>query len=104
MIEVASQAGGQRQFKIQSPCRKGELVIGRYGALIIMERFDENGNLAFQLDCFQGDREVDLTFMNNWRTSNRSCSAVEVALTKVAIVWRDRVRSSRTGIRSAARF
>lgn len=90
-IEVAPQTGGQRQFKIQSPCRKGELVIGRYGGFIIMERFDGNGNLAFQLDCFQGDREVDLTFMNNWRTTNRSCSAVEVALTKVAIVWRDRV-------------
>jgi hypothetical protein len=91
LIEVASQAGGQRQFKIQSPCRKGELVIGRYGGLIIMERFDGNGNLAFQLDCFQGDRELDLTFMNNWRSTNRSCSAVEVTLTKVAIVWRDRV-------------
>jgi hypothetical protein len=91
IIEVASRTGGQRQFKIQSPCRKGELVIGRYGGLIIMERFDGNGSLAFQLDCFQGDREVDLTFMNNWRTTNRSCSAVEVGLTKVAIVWRDRV-------------
>jgi hypothetical protein len=56
-----------------------------------MERFDRNGNLAFQLDCFQGDREVDLTFMNNWHTTNRPCSAVDVALTKVAIVWRDRV-------------
>lgn len=91
MIEVASQTGGQLQFKIQSPCRKGELVIGRYGGLVIMERFDGNGNLAFQLDCFQGDREVYLTFMNNWRTTNRFCSAVEVTLTKVAIVWRDRV-------------
>jgi hypothetical protein len=68
-----------------------QLVIGRYGGLIIMERFDGNGNLAFQLGCFQGDREVDLTFMNNWHSMNRSCSAVEVGLTKVAIVWRDRV-------------
>lgn len=90
-IEVASQIGGQRQFKIRSPCRKGELVIARYGELVIMERFDGNGNLAFQLDCFQGDREVDLIFLNNWRTTNRSCSAVESALTKVAIVWQDRV-------------
>jgi hypothetical protein len=91
IIEVAPQIGGQRQFKIQSPCRKGELVIARYGELVIMERFDGSGNLAFQLDCFQGDREVDLTFLNNWRTTNRSCSAVENALTKVAIVWRDHV-------------
>jgi len=90
-IEVAAQTGGQLQFKIQSPCRKRELVIGRYGELVIMERFDEKGDLAFQLDCFLGDREVDLTFMNKWRTTNRSCSVVESALTKVAIVWQDRV-------------
>jgi hypothetical protein len=90
-IEIASQSGGQLQLRIQSPCRKGELVIGRYGQIIIMERFDGNGNLAFQLDCFLGDREVDLTFMNNWRTTNHFCSTVDNALTKVAIVWRDRV-------------
>ena len=90
-IEVASQSGGRLQFKIQSPCRKGELVIGRYGQFVIMERFDASGDLAFQLDCFLGDREVDLTFMNNWHATNQSCSAVESALTKVAIVWRDRV-------------
>jgi hypothetical protein len=91
IIEVASETGGQRQFKIRSPCRKGELVVGRYGELVFMERFDGNGNLAFQLDCFQGDREVDLTFVNDWRATSRSCSAIEVALTKVAIVWHDRV-------------
>ena len=90
-IEVASESGGRLQFKIQSPCRKGELVIGRYGQFVIMERFDASGDLAFQLDCFLGDREVDLTFMNNWHATNQSCSAVESALTKVAIVWRDRV-------------
>jgi hypothetical protein len=90
-IEVASQSGGQLQFKIQSPCRKGELVIGRYGQFVLMERFDGNGDLAFQLDCFLGDREVDLTFLNNWHATNHSCSAVENGLTKVAVVWRDRV-------------
>jgi hypothetical protein len=90
-IEVAAQNGGKVQFRIQSPCRKGELVIGRYGQIVIMERFDGNGNLAFQLDCFLGDREVDLSFMNNWRTTNHFCPAVENALTKVAIVWQERV-------------
>ena len=90
-IEIAPQTGGRQLFVIQSPCRKGELVIGRYGGLLIMERFDENGNLAFQLDCFQGDREVDLTFKDNWHSMNRPCAAVEGALTKVAIVWRDHV-------------
>jgi hypothetical protein len=91
IIEVASQIGGQRQFRIQSPCLKGELVTGRYGGFQIVERFDADGNLAFQLDCFQGDREVDLTFMDNWHTTNRFCSAVEGTLTKVAIVWRESV-------------
>jgi hypothetical protein len=90
IIEIALQTGGQRQFRMQSPCRKGELVTGRYGGLQIAERFDANGNLAFQLDCFQGDREVDLTFMNNWHTTGRSCSAVDGTLTKVAIVWREK--------------
>jgi hypothetical protein len=90
-IEAASRSGGQVQLRMQSPCRKGELVIGRYGAIVIMERFDGNGNLAFQLDCFLGDREVDLTFMNNWHATKHFCSAVDSTLTKVAIVWQDRV-------------
>jgi hypothetical protein len=90
-IEVASQSGGQRQLRIQSACLKGELLSGRYGGLQIIEEFDANGNLAFQLDCFQGDREVDLTFTDNWHTTNRFCSEVEGELTKVAIVWRESV-------------
>jgi hypothetical protein len=91
IIEVASQTGGQRELRIQSPCLKGELLTGRYGGLQIVEEFDANGNLAFQLDCFQGNREVDLTFTDNWHTTNRFCSEVEGALTKVAIVWRESV-------------
>src|SRR5215475_517222 len=90
-IEVASRPGGQLHFKIQSPCRKGELVIGRYGEFVIMERFDAYGKMEFQLDCFLGNREFDLTFMDNWSAANRPCSAVEIALTKVAIVWQDHV-------------
>ena len=90
-IEIAFQAGGQLQFKIQSPCRKGELVVGRYGEIVIMERFDGSGNLAFQLDCFLGNREIDLTFMDNSHSTNHACSATERAITKVAIVWQDRV-------------
>jgi hypothetical protein len=91
VVEVVPRPGGHRQFRIQSPCRKGELVIGLYDQVVIMERFDENGALAFDLDCFLGDRDVDLTFADNWRTRSHACSAVESALTKVAIVWKDRV-------------
>jgi hypothetical protein len=90
-IEVAPQPGGQRQVRIQSPCRKGELVVGRYGEIVIMERLDQSGNLAFQLDCFLGDRELALTFVDNRRVANNACASAESALTKVAIVWQDRV-------------
>jgi len=90
-IEVLPRAGAQLQFKIQSPCRKGELVVARYGELVIMERFDGNGNLAFDLDCFQGNREIQLTFKDDQRAAGRSCAAVENTLTKVAIVWQDHI-------------
>jgi hypothetical protein len=91
-IKVASQTGGKLQFNIQSPCRKGQLVLGRYGdAWGFLERFDGNGYLAFLLDCFLGDREIDLTFMNEWHFTDHSCSAIDNALTKVAIVWHDHV-------------
>jgi len=91
VINAVPQIGGELQIKIQSPCRKGELVVGRYGELMIIERFDENGNLAFHVDCFLGDREIELTFENAARPTIRSCAAVEKALTKVAIVWGDHV-------------
>jgi hypothetical protein len=90
-IDVASIPGGQRQFRIQSPCRKGELVIGRYDEIVVMDRLDASGNLVFQLDCFLGDREVELTFVDDWRTTNHACAAAESTLTKVAIVWQDHV-------------
>jgi hypothetical protein len=91
VIEVAPQPGGQRQVRIQSPCRRGELVVGRYGEIVIMERLDQGGNLAFRLDCFLGDRELDLTFADDRRAANRVCAMAERTLTKVAIVWRDHV-------------
>jgi hypothetical protein len=90
-VEVTPTPGGQRQLRIQSPCRKGELVIGRYGEIVIMERLDQNGNLALQLDCFLGDQEITLTFADNRRAANHACATAESALTKVAIVWQDRV-------------
>ncbi len=90
-IEVAPQPGGQLQVRIQSPCRKGELVVGRYGEIVVMERLDRSGNLTFQLDCFLGDRELALTFVDNRRTANHACASAERALTKVAIVWQDHV-------------
>jgi hypothetical protein len=90
-VEIAPRIGGQLQFKIQSPCRKGELVLGRYGEFVIVERFDGNGNLTLPLDCFLGDQEIELTFSNKWRITNHSCSPIEQALTKVAIVWHDRI-------------
>jgi hypothetical protein len=90
-IDVAPMPGGQLQFIIHSPCRKGELVIGRYDEIVIMDRLDSNGNLAFQLDCFLGDREVELTFVDNWRATNHACATAETTLTKVAIVWQDQV-------------
>jgi hypothetical protein len=91
MIEVAPRPGGQVQFNIQSPCRKGELAVGRYSEVVIMERLDASGNLTFQLDCFLGDREVALIFADDWRTTKHVCPATEHSLTKVAIVWQDRV-------------
>jgi hypothetical protein len=90
-IEVTPMPGGQRQLKIQSPCRKGELVIGRYGEIVIMDKLDPGGSLAFHLDCFLGDREVDLTFVDDSRTTNHACATADSTLTKVAIVWRDPV-------------
>jgi hypothetical protein len=90
-MEVAPQPGGQRQVRIQSPCRRGELVVGRYGEIVIMERLDQSGNLAFQLDCFLGDRELTLTFVDNRRAANHACASPERTLTKVAIVWQDHV-------------
>jgi hypothetical protein len=90
-IALAPQAGGQVQFDIHSPCREGQLVIGRYDEVVIMERLDDSGNLVFQLDCFLGDREVALTFADDWRTAMHACPAADNALTKVAIVWQDRV-------------
>jgi hypothetical protein len=90
-IEVAPQTSGQAQFRIRSPCRKGGLVIARYDEVIIMERLDQSGNLTFHLDCFLGDREVALTFADDWRTASHACPATENAPTKVAIVWQDRV-------------
>jgi hypothetical protein len=90
-VEVASEAGGQRQISIQSPCRKGELVIGRYGGFVVMARFDSNGNLIFRLDCFLGDRDLELTFADDQRATSHACATLDVALTKVAIVWQDRV-------------
>jgi hypothetical protein len=90
-IEIAPKPGGQRQVSIQSPCRKDELVIGRYGGIVIMERLDDSGKLVLQLDCFLGDREIALTFADDLRATNRACAMPDSALTKVAIVWRDRV-------------
>ena len=90
-VEVAPKPGGQQVVSIHSPCRKGELVIGRYGEIVIMDRLDQSGNLAFQLDCFLGDREVTLTFADNQRATNHACATAESALTKVAIVWQDHV-------------
>jgi hypothetical protein len=69
----------------------GELVISRYGELVIIERFDGKGNLVFNLDCFQGNREIELTFKDDRRVTTRSCAAVENNLTKVAIVWLDQI-------------
>jgi hypothetical protein len=90
-IGLAPQPGGQLEVRIQSPCRKGELVVGRYGEIVIMERLDQSGNLAFQLDCFMGDHELVLTFVDNRRIASHACASAEPALTKVAIVWRDHV-------------
>src|SRR5262245_37664793 len=90
VVEARSQVGGQLQFKIQSPCRKGELIFGRYGRLLVIEKLDANGDVIFQLDCFMGDLKVDLSFQDKWHSANHSCSAVDPSLTKVAIVWRDR--------------
>jgi len=90
-IEVVPQIAGQLEIKAQSPCRKGELVVGRYDELIVIGRFDGSGNWRFHVDCFFGDREVELTFENDTRATKRSCTAVEKALTKVAIVWDDHV-------------
>jgi hypothetical protein len=69
----------------------GELVITRYGELVIIERFDGNGNLVFALDCFQGNREIELTFKDDRRITTRSCGTIENNLTKVAIIWHDRI-------------
>jgi hypothetical protein len=66
-------------------------VFGRYGSLLVIEKLDASGNVNFQLDCFMGDLKVDLSFKDNWSFASHSCSAVDPALTKVAIVWRDRV-------------
>ena len=90
-IEVADKPGGQHEFKIRSPCRKGELVIGHYGEVGIMERLDMNGDVTFQLDCFLGDQTVSLIFADNQQVTNNVCAAAENTLTKVAIVWQDRV-------------
>jgi hypothetical protein len=90
-IEVAPQPGGQGLVRIHSPCRKGELVVGLYGEFVIMERLDQSGNLAFQLDCFLGDREVALIFADDRRATNHACATAEGTLTKIAIVWQDRV-------------
>lgn len=90
-IDIAAKPGGQRLVRIQSPCRKDELVIGRYGEIRIIERLDHSGNLLFQLDCFLGDREVALMFADNRSIANHACAAAESALTKVAIVWQDHV-------------
>jgi len=91
VVEATPLIGGQMQLKIQSPCRKGELVFGRYGNLLAVERLDGTGNVAILLDCFMGDLKVNLSFKDDWRSANYSCAAVDNTLTKVAIVWRDRV-------------
>jgi hypothetical protein len=91
IVEATSEPGGRLQFKIQSRCRKGEFVYGRYGELFVIEKLDKNGNLAFQLDCFLGDLDIEVIFADNWRVTGRSCSTVEQGLTKVAIVWKDRI-------------
>jgi hypothetical protein len=90
-IEAVPQTDGQLQIKIQSPCRKDELIVGRYGEFVIIERFDGNGNLAFHVDCFLGDQEIELTFESAGRPTTLSCASVQKALTKVAIVWDDHV-------------
>jgi hypothetical protein len=90
-VEVESWPAGRRQFKVQSPCRRDELVTSLYGDVVIMERFDHRGNLTFLVDCFQGDREISLSFADNQRTANHACATADVAATKVAIVWQDRV-------------
>jgi hypothetical protein len=56
-----------------------------------MDRMDDSGRLGFQLDCFLGDREIVLTFADDWRTAKHACAAGDGSLTKVAIVWQDRV-------------
>ena len=86
-IRTAPRVGGLLQFDIQSPCRNGQFVVGRYGDLVIVEKIDEKGNLAFQVDCFQGDREIALKFEDNWRATMHGCAIIENTLTKVAIVW-----------------
>jgi hypothetical protein len=91
LVTVAPQPGGQQQFRIQSPCRKGQLVIGRYGEIVVMDRLDPDGNLALPIDCFLGDREITFTFADDRRAASRACAAVESTLTKIAIVWQDHV-------------
>jgi hypothetical protein len=90
-IEAAREPGGLRQLSVRSPCRKNELVTGRYGDVVIMDRFDHGGSLVFMLDCFLGDREIELTFADNRRAATHACTPADGALTKVAIVWQDRV-------------
>jgi hypothetical protein len=91
VIDIAPQTSGEVRFRIRSPCRKGELVMARYDEVVIMERLDQSGNLTFHLDCFLGDHEVALIFADDWRTTSRACPVPENALTKIAIVWQDRV-------------
>jgi hypothetical protein len=91
LVTVAPQPGGQRHFSIQSPCRKGQLVIGRYGEIVLMDRMDPGGNLVLAIDCFLGDEEITLTFADDRRAVSHACATVERTLTKVAIVWQDHV-------------
>lgn len=89
-IAVEAEPAGQRLVAIQSPCRKGELVIARYGEIVFMERFDGGGGPVLPLDCFLGDRDLEMTFADGRHDTSHACAALDSALTKVAIVWKDR--------------
>jgi hypothetical protein len=90
-VEITPVPGGRQQLRVRSPCRKNELIIGNYGEIVIMARLDQSGNLALQVDCFLGDREITLTFADGQRATNHACEMAESTLTKVAIVWQDHV-------------
>lgn len=89
-IQSEPLAGGLARVSVQSPCYKGQFGVAEYGSVIFIGTFDASGTWQFVIDGFLGGQEVKFSFGPVTVKQKLDFGNLD-QLTKVAIVWSDRI-------------